>query len=135
MKYSLITLLIFTSTTLHAQQWTQVATDVQGIAYSFDWSTLRKEGNLTRIWALENLPEKKPSMLLSDSTSVFSYRYRMEFDCKNERQKILSFSSFSEKDAGGKVISRNDFPAPPADVPPGTVAWLLMETACKAKHH
>ena len=133
MKKLLITLLLISSSALQAQQWTQVATDVQGIVYSFDWTTLRKEGNLTRIWALENLPEKKPSMLLSDSTGVFSYRYRMEFDCKNERQKILSLSSFSEKDAGGTVISRADFPGPPADIPPGTVAWLLMETACKSK--
>ena len=108
MKKLLITLLLTSSSALQAQQWTQVATDEQGTVYSFDWSTLRKEGNLTRIWALENLSEKKPSTLLSDSSSVFSIRYRVEFDCKNEWQKILSFSSFSEKQAKGTVISKSD---------------------------
>jgi hypothetical protein len=133
MKKLLITLLLIASSALQAQQWTPVAKDVEGTVSSLDWSTLRKEGNLRRIWSMDNYSEKKPSMLLSDSTGIFSSRFRTEFDCKNERQRTLSYTAFSEKDLGGKNMQQNDSPGFFVDVAPGTVAWKLMEEVCKAK--
>jgi hypothetical protein len=133
MKYPLISLFIFTSNTLLAQQWTPIATSVDGTVSNLDLSTLRKEADIRRVWVLENFAEKKPSMFLSDTSGVFSIRYRMEYDCKNERQKTLSYTFFTEKDAKGIVSSKSDNPTIWVDVPPGTAGWKLMETACKTK--
>lgn len=133
MKHLLISLLIFTSTSLLAQQWTPIATSVDGTVSNLDLSTLRKEGDNRRVWVLENFSEKKPSMFLSDSSGVFSMRYRMEYDCKNERQKTLSYTFFTEKEAKGTVSSKSDLPTNWVDVAPGTAGWKLMETACKTK--
>jgi hypothetical protein len=133
MKHLVISLLIFTSTSLLAQQWTPIATSVDGTVSNLDLATLRKEGDIRRVWVLENFSEKKPSMFLSDSSGVFSIRYRMEYDCKNERHKTLSYTFFTEKEAKGTVSSKSDLPSNWVDIAPGTAAWKLMETACKTK--
>jgi len=132
-KVFFISLFLIAVGPTQAQQWTPVVTDVEGTVYSFDWSTLRKEGSLRRIWGIENYAERKPSNLLSDSTGVFSNRFRLEFDCKKESQKTLSYSSFSQKNAGGPSIQKFNLPSYPVDIAPDTVAWTLMEAVCKAK--
>jgi hypothetical protein len=107
-------------------QWSPVAVDVDGTIINFDYSTLRKDGELRKVWTLSNFIEKDPN-------GVMSSRVRMEYDCKNERNRYLSFKLFSDKNAKGMTIDSGDVPSPWKDIAPDTAAWRLMQTACKTK--
>ncbi len=107
-------------------QWSPVAVDIDATVFYFDFSTLRKEEESRKIWTLSNFLEK-------DSNGVLSGRMRMEYDCKSERHRVLSFRMFSEKDAKGIVLSEGNNPTPWNDIAPDTAAWRLMQAACKSK--
>jgi hypothetical protein len=125
MKKNLILSLFLISGSSWAQ-WSPVAVDVDGTLFNFDYSTLRKDGELRKIWTLSNFVEKDPN-------GVMSSRVRMEYDCKNERHRFLSFKLFSDKNANGVTIDSSDIPSPWKDIAPDTAAWRLMQTACKSK--
>ena len=125
MKNLVFIFILIVSTSSWAQ-WSPVAIDVDGTIFNFDYSTLRKDGDLRKIWTLSNFVEK-------ESNGVVSSRVRMEYDCKNERQRYLSFKLFSEKNATGVVIESGDIPSSWKDIAPDTAAWKLMQTACKIK--
>jgi hypothetical protein len=107
-------------------QWSPVAADADGTIFNFDYSTLRKDGEVRKIWVLSNFVEK-------DSNGVMSSRVRMEYDCKDERHRFLSFKLFSDKNATGVTVDSGDIPSPWKDIAPDTAAWRLMQTACKSK--
>jgi hypothetical protein len=62
-----------------------------------------------------------------------SSRVRMEYDCKNERHRFLSFKLFSDKNTTGLTIEIGDTPSSWKDIAPDTAAWKLMQTACQTK--
>jgi hypothetical protein len=123
MKHLFLTLFLLMSGSSWAQ-WSPVAIDVDGTIFNFDYSTLRKDGELRKIWTLSNFVEKDPN-------GVMSSRVRMEYDCKNELQRFLSFKLFSDRNATGKVIESGDISSSWKDIAPDTAAWKLMQTACK----
>jgi hypothetical protein len=125
MKKILVLSMLLMSTSSWAQ-WSPVAVDTDATVFNFDFSTLRKEGELRKIWTLTNLLEK-------DANGVLSGRMRMEYDCKSERHRVLSFRMFSELFANGIVLKEGNTPTPWSDIAPDTAAWKLMQTACKAK--
>ena len=123
-KYLILSLILISGSSW--AQWSPVAVDVDGTIFNFDYSTLRKDGESRKIWTLSNFVEKDPN-------GVMSSRVRMEYDCKNERNRYLSFKLFSDKNAKGMTIDSGDFPSPWKDIAPDTAAWRLMQTACKSK--
>ena len=125
MKKSLILSILLISGSSWAQ-WSPVAVDVDGTIFNFDYSTLRKDGEIRKIWTLSNFVEKDPN-------GVMSSRVRVEYDCKNERHRFLSFKLFSDKNATGVTIDSGDIPSLWKDIAPDTAAWRLMQTACKTK--
>ena len=125
MKHLVFSLLLFTSASALAQ-WSPVVVDVEGTIFNFDFSTLRRDGELRKVWTLSNFPEKDPN-------GVMSSRVRVEYDCKNERERYLSFKLFSDKNAKGVTIDSGDTPSSWKDIAPDTAAWRLMQTACKSK--
>ncbi len=64
----------------------------------FDPATIRKEGNMRRVWAIQDL--RKPDKVGGE----MSVRVRNEYDCKNERSRTLGLSTHSEPMAGGTVL-------------------------------
>jgi hypothetical protein len=125
MKKCFTTLILLMSFSTWAQ-WSPVAVDVDGTIFNFDYSTIRKDGELRKVWTLSNFVEKDPN-------GVMSSRVRMEYDCKNERNRYLSFKLFSDKNANGVTIDSGDVPSPWKDIAPDTAAWRLMQIACKSK--
>ncbi len=123
---NLVLIFLFFASSPSWSQWSPVAVDVDGTLFNFDYSTLRKDGDLRKIWTLSNFVEKDPN-------GVMSSRVRMEYDCKNERHRFLSFKLFSDKNATGVTIESGDIPSPWKDIAPDTAAWRLMQTACKSK--
>ena len=105
--------------------WKYIATENESESEFFlDFETLRKDGNLRRIWQLVNLKA-------DDKYGSGSMRSRMEFDCKNETIQGLSLIVFADKFANGKVIRQFDTATSKSDVAPNTVGWTMLKEVCK----
>jgi hypothetical protein len=62
-----------------------------------DPATIRKDGNIRRMWELWDFKKR-------DKYGAMSGRWRTEFDCKLERYRNLGFSIHSDPMAGGTVL-------------------------------
>ncbi len=105
-------------------QWKPVAIDTPGDVYCLDYSTVRKEGQIRKVWLLWNFAQIQTG-------GSQSHRSRMEYDCKNERHRMTSSSTFTEKDANGSEVNQVINATPWVDIAPNTVAWRLMKLVCK----
>jgi len=107
--------------------WTYVTSTASGDDRFIDVETVRKEGNLRRVWQVINF--EKPNQY-----GWSSQRGRIEIDCKNETVQVLSSMSFAEKFAGGKTLfemPKSDSGGP-IDIAPDSVMWAVMEKVCKS---
>jgi len=89
----------------------------------YDPATIRKDGNMRRVWQLNDLRERNTS-------GVMSRRIRQELDCKQESYRILAFLSHSEPMAGGTILESADEQKIWRAIPPNTVAEALLKIVC-----
>lgn len=116
-------LMIFSSSTWAGWEYVTESTEN---AYFLDASTLRKNGNIRKIWGTANFF----SVPLSGAESS---RWLIELDCKEEKVRFLEHSFHSEPMAGGTVISKVDLPLDGSKwthVAPRSVRSELMKFAC-----
>ena len=89
----------------------------------FDPATIRKDGNMRRVWNLQDFRKR-------NKDGSMSLRMRQEYDCKQERWRYLAISAHSKPMAGGDVLETggedNDWVA----IAPGTVLETLFEIVC-----
>jgi hypothetical protein len=109
-------------------EWKQVAEGADEAMLFVDFGTFRKDGSIVRFWQLTNFSKPKRAF----GKDVFSLRARVEFDCKQEREKLISISLFSEFFAKGEVITSDDTGTNWSDIPPDTVASTVFQSVCKA---
>ena len=75
MKYLLALLMLFAPPAWAG--WTFVTQDVNENSFFLDFETLRKDGNLRKVW-------QKVELAKANKFEWVSTRQRNEFDCKNE---------------------------------------------------
>jgi hypothetical protein len=126
MKY-LLALLIMVSSPAWAE-WAKVAEGVEGTELFVNYSTIRIEGSKRKVWQLTNFSIPKTAL----GREVLSLRARVEFDCKQEQQRLLSVSIFSQYFAGGEVIKTENDGTNWQDIPPDAVGWKILQSVCKA---
>lgn len=89
----------------------------------FDPATIRKDGNMRRVWELQDLRKRGRG-------GEMSRRMRYEYDCKQERMRILGFSFHTEPMAGGKILltagEENNWGA----IAPGTIVETILNIVC-----
>jgi len=122
MKY-LLALLILIALPAWAG-WTKVSESDDDAEVFLDYDTLRRDGNLRRIWQLYNLSP-------NDKNGWGSVRSRVELDCKNETLKTLSYSVYSKHFTTGVVIHSKDEEQPKRDIAPATISWTVLKEVCK----
>ncbi|MEI6762043.1 MAG: surface-adhesin E family protein [Betaproteobacteria bacterium] len=101
--------------------WVKISETDDAVFY-IDPATLRKDGHLRRIWNVQDL--NKPD------DGARSYRTRYEFDCKNERTKVLSLSTHSAPMAGGETLISTNGSGMWQDIPPDTPGADLLKFVC-----
>ena len=87
MRVILMLLLIVVSSSAMAE-WDKVATDVNGDTYYADFDTIRKSGNMVKMWVMEDLR-------FAEELDVLSARHKEEFDC-NKKQYRRLFTSLPQ---------------------------------------
>lgn len=120
MKTLLLALLLVTGSAWAG--WVQVS-ESDEVDFYIDPATIRKDGNFRAAWEIQNLKRR-------DENGEFSRRIRKEYDCKQRRSKILSFSLHSEPMAGGTVLINSKLSSTWEAIPPGTPVETALEIVC-----
>lgn len=91
-----------------------------------DKSTIRKTGDMVKMWVLLNFNNK----LKHGKTSGRSSMSQDEFDCKEEQMRERYSARYSGDMGGGDVISSISTPSGWQPVGPGSVGKTLWNIAC-----
>lgn len=103
-------------------EWKEISETDEAIYY-IDPTTIRKEGNLRKIWVLKH--HKKRSA--TGSKSVLN---RDEFDCTNELRRYLVISGHTELQAKGETLMTIKEPGKWGEIPPHSTAAHIFATVC-----
>jgi hypothetical protein len=123
MKKAIITCLIAVCSLPAVAEWVYVNETNVSIMY-IDLSSIRSDKDSRRVWVIEELKQ-------SGQDGAMSRRVREEFDCKNERYKLLSMSVHTGSMATGKSIFDFDKPNDSwSEIPPSTTQRAILEFVC-----
>ena len=124
MKKLIFALLMFISCSVWAE-WVVVGESTSdGTTFNIDPATVRREGTLLRYWKLTNLT-------VQNKSGNMSWRTREELDCKRERYRLTSMTTFSGPMLGGKINGSFSWPDDEwTDIAPGTMNETVMKYVC-----
>ena len=88
-----------------------------------DPATIRKDGNFRKAWELHDLKKQH-----KDGT--LSRRMRSEYDCKQERTRMLSFTTHSGSMSRGDTLFSHDAVDIWVDIPPDTLGETILKVVC-----
>lgn len=97
-----------------------------GTTFYIDPLTIKKDGDLRRVWQLLELAKKAPD-------GELSRRSLFEYDCKSERHRILDTTRHSGPKAGGKVLGTGGEDLEWRYIAPGTIVARFLKTVCDPK--
>ena len=97
--------------------------EAKTITYFYDPATIRKDGNMRRVWRVQELKQRT-------ADGEKSRRMRIEYDCKEERYRILSASIHSEPMAEGKVIYSEIKDNIWTVIPPASASEAMFKIVC-----
>ena len=103
-------------------EWVVFGESDSGTSY-FDPATIRKDGNMRRVWNLQDFRKR-------DNDGVMSLRMRREYDCKQERYRYLAISGHSKPKAGGTVLQSGGEDNDWVVIAPRTIAETLLNRVC-----
>ena len=103
--------------------WTYVDTDVKDSQFFINFETLRKDGNIRRVW-------QKVEFTKATHLGWGSIRQRNEYDCKNETKSILSAAAFSRGNLEGERLFEANKIIEKEDVAPDSVDWRVLKLVC-----
>jgi hypothetical protein len=110
--------------------WTYL-TPSEGNAFDFyiDKTTIRKRGNVAKMWALMDYKAPKEE---ADGTSHLSNKSLAEYDCVEIRVRLLALTHFSGNMGKGKVTSTYQYDDSKwVDIAPGSVDMSHWKAVCK----
>ena len=105
-------------------EWKKISENNATIHY-INSKTMKSDGNLRSAWEIQDLKEKH-----KDGES--SRRFLVEYDCKENRTRSLSFTTHSERMAKGNIITRGDTPEAWVTVHPSSIAANFLKFVCSS---
>jgi hypothetical protein len=99
-------------------------TETQTATFYYDAATISNDGSMRRrVWQLTDLR-------MRHKDGEMSRRSRIEYDCKQESYRLLTFSAHSEPMAGGTVLKTEGEENNLKPIPPNTVLEMTLNIAC-----
>jgi hypothetical protein len=127
--WSLIILLVLSSGPAYAE-WVAIGGNDQiGMTTYVDRATIRRNSNLVKIWQLNDFK----TVQTVEGNSFLSTKKRREFNCAEERIRILAATQFSGNMGNGEVVWVNSNEQKWEPVVPGSIGQTLWEFACGKK--
>ncbi len=93
------------------------------VVYYIDPATIRKEGNVRRFWAIQDMRATNPG-------GVMSIRALEEYDCAQARFRYLSVSAHSGPMAGGEMLLADNLADEWSYIPPGANSSAIKKIVC-----
>ena len=125
----LIVLLVFSSSPVYAE-WVEVsANKTAGVIAYADPDTIRRTGDLVKMWSLFDLRTTHTAR----SNSYSSIKSLQKYDCAEDRSRALAYTKFSGNMGHGKVVYRNSDEGTWAPIAPVSVGQELWKVACGKK--
>ena len=121
MRIALTLLLLFAAAPVLAE-WVRVGRTDAAVHY-VDPATVRKDGNLRQVWALQD-------MVRWGDDGIRSIRSLQEYDCALQRFRYLTLETHSEPMAGGWILATHNLRDAWSDRPPGTKASAIGKIVC-----
>lgn len=103
-------------------EWEKVS-ESESASYFIDRATLLSNGNLRRVWQLQNLKQR-------DRDGELSRRALVEYDCREVKNRTLSLSMHPEPMAGGKPLDAYSDPTSPRNIVPGSSGEVIYRLLC-----
>ena len=125
MKRLLMGLMLLMTATAARAEWTIAGGNDNYIAYA-DRATIRRNGNLVKMW---NLLDYKTVQTVA-GWSYLTQSAQQEYDCKEEKKRILAFTWFDGKMGSGKVVVSDSDTNRWTPNLPGSVDEALWKIAC-----
>lgn len=126
----LVLLILFCSVGLAQAEWKEVSTPTSdnGATMYLDPTTYRvdKKSGLVKIWFLFDLKTVQNIF----GRRFLSMRSLQQFDCKEERLRVLAQTYFDGNMANGKPVYSSSTEESWEHVAPGTNGEFLWKTAC-----
>jgi hypothetical protein len=131
MKLLLCALLLTLLPTAAAAGWVRAGGNANVVCYA-DPDTLTREGNLARMRNLLDFTKPQTERSIGNKPYL-SQREEREYDCRNERYRLLRFSLRSGRMFAGERVSSGADDGEWAPVTPGSLGEALWKTACGKK--
>ena len=128
MKRLLLGLMLLVTAGAASAEWTRAGGSDEFIQY-VDRATIRRKGNLVKMWDLKDY--KTVRTVAGDS--YLSDKAQQEYDCKEEKKRVLAFTNFSGQMGSGKVVYSDNDPGKWVPIYPGSNGEMLWEIACWKK--
>ena len=125
----LIALLALSSGPVYAGWVLTSGDDEAGLAVYVDPATLRRNGNLAKMWQLYDY--KTVQTVAGDS--FLSIKRFNEYDCTKERTRMLGYTWFSGNMGNGNVVYSTTEQLPWEPVVTRTINRSLWKVACNTK--
>jgi len=131
LKNSLIGLLLMAVSAGAMAEWTKIGAAADGKFDSYvDLSTIRKSGNVVKIW---NLRDYKKTQIDAGGKSYLSWMTRMEYDCNEENFRQLSIYQYSGNMKNGDIVWSGDVVDKWNSIPPESIGEVAFKIVCGAK--
>ena len=128
-KYLLSIFLLLTSSISYAQQnWQVIGTTDSAIAY-LDFNTIKKIDKNLRVWTLYDFRQES----LNGYFRINSYTDYSEFDCSQDRLRVLQQTMYSGKMASGTTKNIDTNTDKWLYVVPNTMNEEILKIVCKSK--
>ena len=132
MKRLLLGLMLLATAGAAGAGWTDVGSTGDGtddFIHYVDRATIRKSGNLVKMWNLKNY---KTVRTLA-GYSLLSMMTQEEYDCMEEKRRLLAFTWFDGQMGNGKVVVTDSDTGKWSPIRPGSIAETMFEVACGKK--
>jgi hypothetical protein len=122
----LLTVLVLSRGPVYAEWVLTSGDDETGLKVYVDPSSIRRKGNLAKMWQLYDY--RTVQTVAGDS--LLSIKRYNEFDCTEERTRMLAYTWFSGNMATGKVVYSTPDEQEWEPVVPRTINRTLWKVAC-----
>ena len=129
MKRLLLGLMLLVTAGAASAEWTRSGESDNYIHY-VDRATIRRNGNLVKMWSLADY---KTVQKAAGGESYLSDKVQQEYDCKEEKLRILAFTWFDGQMGNGKVVVSDYDPDKWIPIQPDSVGETKWKIACGKK--
>ena len=127
MKKLLLALMLALASTSALAEWTWAVEDTGiGITVYVDRVSISKTGNVVKMLTLVDFKAAQGKA----KSKFLSQKEQGEYDCKEEKIRIVTFSQSNKNMGAGEVVFSGSVPSKWMPVAPGSANEVLWEIAC-----